>query len=75
MTYDALYKNGAKKTVGEYTAKTLKFRKEGSVLTGDILVVYFDCEFSKEKEGQIAVNFQKEEGEYKFMQVQMSKKN
>lgn len=74
QTYDALYKNGAKKTVGDYVAKSLKLRKEGSVLTGDFLVVYFDAEFSKEKAGQVAVNFAKEDGGYKFVQVQMSKK-
>lgn len=74
MTYDALYKNGAKKSYGDYKPKTLKFRKDGSVLTGDYLVVYFEAQFSKEKEGVIAVNFAKEGNEYKFMQVQMQKK-
>lgn len=72
-TYKALYKDGAKKSLGDYTAKTVKFRKEGSVLTGDFLVVYFDAKFGKEEKAQIAVNFQKEDGKYKFMQVQMSK--
>ena len=74
MTYDALYKLGAKNDVGTYVAKSAKFRKEGSLLEGDFLVVYFDAEFSKEKQGQIAVNFQKEGDAYKFLQVQLSKK-
>jgi Protein of unknown function (DUF4019) len=72
-TYDALYKKGAKKELGDYKAKTIKFRKEGSVVTGDFLVVYFEAEFSKEKAGLITVNFAKEDGEYKFLQVKMEK--
>jgi hypothetical protein len=74
MTYDALYKNGAKKSFGDYKAKTVKFRKDGSVLTGDYLVVYFEAEFAKDSAGLIAVNFEKENGEYKFMQVQIQKR-
>jgi hypothetical protein len=73
-TYDALYKNAAKKDLGAYTAKTIKFRKEGSVLSGDFLVVYFEAEFSKEKAGLVTVNFAKEGGEYRFMQVKMEKR-
>src|SRR5262245_61642614 len=60
--YDALYKNAAKKDLGNYTAKTVKLRKEGSVLSGDTLVVYFDAEFAKAKNGLISVNFSKEDG-------------
>src|SRR5262249_8048814 len=74
QTYKALYKDGAKKTLGEYTAKTAKFRKEGSVLSGDHLVVYFEAEFAKAKSGLVSVNFEKEKGEYKFIQVIMDKK-
>jgi hypothetical protein len=73
-TYDALYKNAAKKDLGAYTPKTVKFRKEGSVLSGDFLVVYFEAEFGKGKAGLIMVNFAKEEGEYRFMQVKMEKR-
>ncbi len=73
-TYDALYKQGAKKDVGNYVAKSLKLRKEGSVLEGEVLLVYFDAEFANAKQGQIAANFQLEGGAYKFIQVQLSKK-
>ena len=72
-TYDALYKNGAKRSFGDYKPKTVKFRKEGSVLTGDTLVVYFEAEFTKDP-AVVAVNFMKEGGEYKFMQVQIQKR-
>ncbi len=73
-TYNALYKNGSKPMFGEYKPKTIKFRKEGSVLDGDTLVVYFEAEFSKEKSGLVAVNFEKEKGDYKFIQVQIMKR-
>lgn len=73
QVYDALYKKTAKKDLGNYKAKTLKFHKDGSVLTGEFLVVYFDAEFEKEKSGRISVNFAKEDGKYKLMQVQMAK--
>src|SRR5262249_35010963 len=72
-TYNALYKNGAKKELGDYKANTVKFRKEGSVVKGDFLVVYFEAEFSKEKAGLMTVNFATEDGEYKFLQVKMEK--
>lgn len=74
QTYDSLYKNMAKKELGKYMPKSVKFRKEGSVLTGDYLVVYFDAEFEKSKAGQITVNFAKEGNDYKFMQVKFEKK-
>lgn len=74
MTYDALYKNGAKNDVGRYVAKSLKFRKEGSVLAGDFLLVYFDAEFTGAKQGRITANLQKEGDAYKFVQVQLAKK-
>jgi hypothetical protein len=74
QVYDALYKNGSKQAVGDYKPKTIKFRKEGSVLKGEILVVYFDAEFTKEKAGQVAVNYAYEKGAYKFIQVQIAKK-
>jgi hypothetical protein len=73
-TYNVLYKMGAKSNVGDYKAKTAKFRKEGSVLEGDVLIVYFEAEFSKHKECMISVNFMKEGGGYKFLQVLMEKK-
>ena len=72
-TYDVLYKKAAKKDLGDYKPKSLKLRKEGSVLSGDFLVVYFEAEFAKEK-GLITVNFAKEEGEYRFLQVKMEKR-
>ena len=74
QVYEALYKNGAKKMVGDYVAKSIKFRKEGSVLSGDILVVYFETAFSNEKDGLVTVNFVKEGDAYKFLQVRMAKK-
>jgi hypothetical protein len=74
QTYDALYKQGAKKELGEYQAGSLAFRKEGSVLTGDFLVVYFDSKFANGVAGTVSVNFQKEAGGYKFIQVQLAKK-
>ena len=74
QTYDALYKNMAKKELGEYQPNTLALRKEGSVLTGDFLVVYFDCKFAKDVPGLVSVNFQKEDGAYKFIQVLLTKK-
>jgi hypothetical protein len=72
-TYNALYKNAAKKELGDYKLKSLKLRKEGSVLSGDFLLVYFEAEFAKEKSGLITVNFAKEDGEYRFIQVKMEK--
>jgi hypothetical protein len=72
--YNALYKAGAKNMVGDYVAKSIKFRKEGSVLSGDVLVVYFEAAFSKEKDGLITVNFMKEGDAYKFLQVRIAKK-
>lgn len=74
QTYDFLYKNMAKKELGDYQPNTLAFRKEGSVLSGDLLIVYFEGKFAKDVPGLVAVNFQKEDGMYKFVQVQMSKK-
>lgn len=74
QTYDSLYKNAAKKELGKYTPKSVKFRKDGSVLTGDYLVVHFEAEFEKSKTGQITVNFAKEGNDYKFMQVKFEKK-
>lgn len=71
--YNGLYKNMAKKELGDYKPKTLKFRKDGSVLSGDYLVVYFTAEFAKEKSGLVSVNFAKEDGKYKFMQVKLEK--
>jgi hypothetical protein len=73
-TYNALYKQGAKSQVGNYKPKSLKLIKEGTALTGDFLIVYFDAEFDKEKKGKISVNFQKEGNAYKLMQLQISKK-
>ena len=73
-TYDVLYKKTAKKDLGDYKPKTIKLRKEGSVLSGDFLVVYFEAEFAKEKAGLITVNFAKEKGEYRFIQVKMEKR-
>lgn len=73
-TYDVLYKKTAKKDLGDYKLKSLKLRKEGSVLSGDFLVVYFEAEFTKEKSGLITVNFAKEDGEYRFIQVKMEKR-
>lgn len=72
--YDALYKMGAKSQVGNYVAKTVKLHPEGSVLDGEILVVYFDCEFANAKQGLATANFQKEDGGYKFIQVLFGKK-
>lgn len=74
MTYDSLYRNGAKKSYGDYESKSIKYRKKGSVLSGDYLVVFFEAQFSKEKEGVIAVNLAKERKDCKLMQVQMQKK-
>lgn len=74
QTYDALYKNMAKKDLGDYQPNTLTLRKEGSLLSGDFLVVYFEGKFAKDVPGLVSVNFQKEDGGYKFIQVQLSKK-
>jgi hypothetical protein len=74
QVYEAVFKNGAKKMVGDYVAKSIKFRKEGSVLSGDILVVYFEAAFSKEKDCLVTVNMVKEGGAYKFIQVMIGKK-
>ncbi len=74
QTYDFLYKNMAKKELGDYQPNTLAFLKEGSVLSGDLLIVYFEGKFAKDVPGLVTVNFQKEDGMYKFVQVQMSKK-
>src|SRR6218665_421330 len=54
-TYDALYKNISKKSYGDYVPKSLKLRKEGSLLMGDFLVVYFTAEFTKEKKALVSV--------------------
>jgi len=72
--YSALYKLGGKDVVGSYVPKTLKFRKETSVLDGPVLVVFFDAEFSKEKYGEVAANLSWEDGKYKFTQVRLAKK-
>ena len=74
QTYDLLFKNLAKKELGDYQPNTLALRKEGSVLTGEFLVVYFEGKFAKDVPGLISVNFQHEDGQYKFLQVQLSKK-
>jgi len=74
QTYDLLFKNMAKKELGDYQANTLALRKEGSVLTGEFLVVYFEAKFAKDVPGLVSVNFQHEDGQYKFLQVQLSKK-
>src|SRR5262245_2035976 len=73
QTYKALYKDGAKKDLGEYTTKTAKFRKEGSVVRGENMNVYFEAQFAKSKSGLVTANFTKEKGEYKFIQVKMEK--
>lgn len=73
-TYDALFRNMAKKELGNYVPKTVKLRTEGSVLEGDFLVVYFDVEFASAKQGMAAVNFQQEGGAFKFIQVQLGKR-
>jgi hypothetical protein len=72
--YNALYKLNGKDVVGEYVPKTLKLRKETSVLDGEIIVVFFDAEFSKEKSGEVGANLMFEDGAYKFVQVQVKKK-
>jgi hypothetical protein len=74
QVYDALYKKGAKKDLGDYTAKSIKFRKEGSVLSGDFLLVHFEAAFSKEKDVLISANLAKEGDGYKFIQVRIAKK-
>ena len=72
--YNALYKLNGKDVVGTYVAKSLKMRKETSVLDGPVLVVFCDAEFSKEKDGEVAANFMYEDGAYKFVQVLVKKK-
>lgn len=74
QTYDLLFKNMAKKELGDYQPNTLTLRKEGSVLTGEFLVVYFEGKFAQDVPGLVSVNFQHEDGQYKFLQVQLSKK-
>jgi hypothetical protein len=72
--YNALYKLMGKDVVGNYVPKSLKLRKETSVLDGSVIVVFCDAEFSKEKSGEIAANLNFEDGAYKFVQVQLTKK-
>ncbi len=74
QTYDLLFKNMAKKELGDYQPNTLALRKEGSVLSGEFLVVYFEAKFAQDVPGLVSVNFQHEDGKYKFLQVQLSKK-
>jgi len=72
--YNALYKLNGKDVVGSYVAKSLKIRKDTSLLQGEFLVVFCDAQFSKEKDGEVAANFKFEDGAYKFVQVLVKKK-
>jgi hypothetical protein len=73
-TYNALYKLNGKDVVGDYVPKSLKLRKETSVFDGPVIAVFFDAEFTKEKSGEVAANFLFEDGAYKILQVQVTKK-
>lgn len=70
-TFDALYKNGALKEFGKYESKKLIAAQ--SVVEGETPLLVFEAKFEKNPKVKLSVNFMKEEGKPKVMQVTIEK--
>lgn len=72
QTFKALYEGNYKKLFGKYKDGSMKFVPEGSLLEGEFLILWYSAEFDKAKKVKIGVNFQKEDKDYKFVQIQFN---
>lgn len=70
-TFDALYKNMALKDFGKYESKKLIAAQ--SVVEGETPLLVFEAKFEKNPKVKLSVNFMKEEGKPKVMQVTIEK--
>ena len=69
-TFDAMYKGMYFQTFGKYVSRTPI--KEETVLEGDFPLLVYQAEFEKNKKVKISVNFTKEDGAFKLMQIQFA---
>lgn len=70
-TFDALYKNGELKEFEKYESKKLIAAQ--SVVEGETPLLVFEAKFEKNPKVKLSVNFMKEEGKPKVMQVTIEK--
>ena len=71
QTFKTMYVNMAKKDFGKYVSK--KLIPAQTVNTGDFPLLVYEGEFEKNKKVKISVNFTKEDGNFKIMQVRFDK--
>ena len=71
QTFKSMYTDQYKKNLGDYVSR--KPIDKETVLMGDFPLMVFDAEFSKEKKVKLSVNFTKEDGKFKIMQMRFDK--
>ncbi|MBI3925116.1 MAG: hypothetical protein HY319_06215 [Armatimonadetes bacterium] len=69
QSFNSLYVNMYKKNFGDYKSRT--FVRERSSVAGDHAVVVYKAKFSK-KDGDIGVNYFRENGKWKLQQIQFN---
>lgn len=70
QTFEMMYRGMYFKTYGKYVSRTLS-KAESSIFEDTPLLV-FAAEFELNKKVKISVNFMKEDGAYKIMQIQFA---
>ena len=70
-TFDMLYKNAAMKEFGKFVSKKLVAGQ--SVVEGDTPLLVYEAKFEKNPKVKLAVNFMKEEGKPKVVQITIEK--
>jgi hypothetical protein len=69
-TFNAMYKGMYFQTYGKYISR--QPIKAETVLEGDTPLLVYQAEFEKNKKVKISVNFIKEDGAFKVMQIQFA---
>ena len=70
QTFNTMYRGMYFTTYGKYVSRTPI--KAETVLLGDSPLLVYAAEFEKNKKVKISVNFIKEEGAFKIMQIQLA---
>ena len=70
QTFNMMYRDMYMKTYGKYVSRKL-IKSESSIFEDTPLMV-FEAEFEKAKKVKVSVNFMKENGVYKIMQMQFA---
>lgn len=70
QVFDVLYTQGAKPQFGNYVSRELI--KGESVTDGETLLLVYAAKCEKSDKVKLSINVQKEDGEYRFVQVQFA---